>query len=315
MIRALLHCTIILAIAAPALAQGPMMGGGMPDPSRMSGIPRPDGEVPKNTLTVRLIRNAMTNPIVDHPVELVDDKGKLVVTQKTDAAGRATFANLDPSITYNARAKDASGQEVVSQPVQLPPAVGVRLLLLFKSSEVGVPDGTARLDKALPGGTIQIDVKDEGGATAPGEIEVVLIRAEASGGNPTQETKKTQKGSATFAKQETGAQYGYLLQVIGQNGTKQSSPPFRLTDNVGMRAVFALRAVTAMADTSALRLERGTHLLIELGDQSLSVIWVLQVDNPGATGSCSTVWRTQIQAIEGSNASNRKASRGEQAVY
>ncbi len=285
-LRILLRCSILALgalVAATASAQ-PMAGGAggappMMDPSKMSGIPRPDGAVPKGTLTVRLVRNQLANKIVDHPVELVDGEGKLVATQKTDAEGRATFAGLGPG-PYNARAKDASGQELVSQPVQMPPEVGVRMMLVFRAEELGVPDGTARLDKSLPAGTVRVEVQDDKGAPVDG-VEVQLVRATANTGDVEQSDKKTDKGVALFTAQKTGATYGYLLQVLGPSGSKQQSPPFRLPDNLGMRAVFQRRLVAQ--DTSTLKLERGSHLLMEVGDQVLQVIWLLQIDNSGGT--------------------------------
>ena len=54
-----------LLFISTALAQ-PMMI----DPSKMSGIPRPDPQVPEGTITVRLIRGELSNRVVNHPVEL-----------------------------------------------------------------------------------------------------------------------------------------------------------------------------------------------------------------------------------------------------
>lgn len=276
----LLQCGIILAALTPAALLAQPMGPMQLDPSRMSGIPRPDPQVPKQTLTVRLIRNQLANKIVDHPVELVDGSGKLVASQKTDGEGRATFTNLGKG-PFNARAKDESGQEIVSQAIDMPDDVGVRVMLVFRAAEVGAADGTARIDKSLEPGSVKVDVKDESGGPAPDGVEVLLIRAESGGGAVNQDTQPTQAGSVLFTKQKTGATYGYVVQVVGKNGSKQTSPPFRLVDNVGMHAVFKLRNVSN--DLSQLRFERGTHLLVELNDQALAAIWVIQLENGGTT--------------------------------
>src|SRR5207253_51030 len=91
-----LPCLLALALCAarvPAAAQP-----GMPDPSAMSGIPRPDPKVPAGTVTVRLIRGTFANPLVDTDVELwtlpVPEAGDKPAprTAKTEANGRATFA-------------------------------------------------------------------------------------------------------------------------------------------------------------------------------------------------------------------------------
>ncbi|MGZ3407650.1 MAG: hypothetical protein ACXVAN_14470, partial [Polyangia bacterium] len=47
---------LLLLFSSVAMAQ-PMMI----DPSKMSGIPRPDPQVPANTITVRLIRGELSN--------------------------------------------------------------------------------------------------------------------------------------------------------------------------------------------------------------------------------------------------------------
>ncbi|MGZ3441148.1 MAG: hypothetical protein ACXVDD_16610, partial [Polyangia bacterium] len=78
----------LLMLSSVALAQ-PMMI----DPSKMSGIPRPDQQVPPGTITVRLIRGELANRMSGVDVGLADSDGK-VVMQKTDDQGRATFPGL-----------------------------------------------------------------------------------------------------------------------------------------------------------------------------------------------------------------------------
>ena len=75
----------------------------MIDPSKMSGIPRPDPQVPAGTITVRLIRGELSNRMVGIDVALVDAGGK-AVKQKTDDQGRATFAGLTAPGPYQAQA-------------------------------------------------------------------------------------------------------------------------------------------------------------------------------------------------------------------
>ena len=62
----------LLLVSSVALAQ-PMMI----DPSKMSGIPRPDPQVPPGTITVRLIRGELSNRVVGLDVALADDSGKI----------------------------------------------------------------------------------------------------------------------------------------------------------------------------------------------------------------------------------------------
>src|SRR5262245_44464733 len=74
----------------------------MPDPKQMSGIPRPVTDLPEGSISVRLIRGALSNNIVGHPVQLhVGDK---VLTVKTDDAGRAQFDQVAPGARVKAAA-------------------------------------------------------------------------------------------------------------------------------------------------------------------------------------------------------------------
>src|SRR5262245_39195231 len=59
----------------------------MPDPKQMSGIPRPTGDLPTGTVSVRLIRGSLSNNIANHPVEL--HIGSKVTTVNTDDTGHA----------------------------------------------------------------------------------------------------------------------------------------------------------------------------------------------------------------------------------
>src|SRR4051812_561725 len=101
----------------------------MVDPSKMSGIPRPDPKVPPKTVTVRLIRGELSNRIVGMDVGLTDGKSPAII-QKTDAEGRATFSNLKGAGPYQAKATDGV-EELASQPIELPDDMGVRVMLVF----------------------------------------------------------------------------------------------------------------------------------------------------------------------------------------
>ena len=42
----------------------------MPDAKQMSGIPLPVSDLAVGTVTVRVVRGSMVNPVIDQPVEL-----------------------------------------------------------------------------------------------------------------------------------------------------------------------------------------------------------------------------------------------------
>lgn len=119
---------------APALAQPPGMGGGaqMPDPKQMSGTPLPVGDVAPGTVTVRVVRGSMANPLVGEAVELFG--GLSPVTVKTNEAGRAEFTGLKPGMRVKAVAT-VNGERLESQEFEVPAAGGVRVALVATDPE------------------------------------------------------------------------------------------------------------------------------------------------------------------------------------
>src|SRR6476619_2273183 len=99
----------------------------MPDPKQMSGIPRPVDDLPKGSISVRLIRGSLSNNITGHPVEL--HIGGKVQTIKTDAEGRAQFDGIPAGSTVKATA-DVDGEHLESQGFPAPAAGGIRLMLV-----------------------------------------------------------------------------------------------------------------------------------------------------------------------------------------
>ena len=99
----------------------------MPDAKAMSGIPRPTGDVPAGTLSVRLIRGSLSNNIANHPVEL--HVGSKVTTVKTDDTGHAKFPGVEIGSTVKAIAV-VDGERLESREFPLPAQTGVVLMLV-----------------------------------------------------------------------------------------------------------------------------------------------------------------------------------------
>lgn len=138
---------------APALAQPPGMGGGaqMPDPKQMSGTPLPVGDVAPGTVTVRVVRGSMANPLVGEAVELFG--GSSPVTVKTNEAGRAEFTGLKPGMRVKAVAT-VNGERLESQEFEVPAAGGVRVALVATDPETekrAAEDRTLAQMPAQPG--------------------------------------------------------------------------------------------------------------------------------------------------------------------
>jgi hypothetical protein len=261
---------LALALSSTAMAQ-PMMI----DPSKMSGIPRPDPQVPANTITVRLIRGELSNRMVGIDVQLADAKGQ-VVTAKTDDQGRATFANLTAGQAYQARASDGS-QELTSQPIELPDGMGVRVMLVFAAGGgAAAPDGVARPDKSLPAGTVLVRAVGAGGTPEVG-LEVVLGHMRSGEQNVTQSHGKTDaKGEARFDGNDMKPTSGYAVEII-KDGARYGSKPFRLQENMGSALAMDVRPVSR--DLGALKVDANSHLIFDVQDDVVQVIEVLHIVN------------------------------------
>ena len=117
-----------ISMATGLFAQAPPGGGpGMPDPRQMSGIPLPMADDPAGTVTVRLIRGSLSNPITGHAVEL--QGGATPLQGTTNEAGRAQFTNVRPGTRLQAVAV-VENERLVSQEFEIPRSGGIRLMLV-----------------------------------------------------------------------------------------------------------------------------------------------------------------------------------------
>ncbi|MDP6582073.1 MAG: hypothetical protein QF681_15570 [Vicinamibacterales bacterium] len=97
------------------------------DPSQMSGIPRPDPNLPDGVITVRVLRGSFANNVVEHPVEL--RAGDMVSTVDTDAEGRATFSSPRAGSQVQV-ATSLDGERLESDLFQAPDRGGVAVMLV-----------------------------------------------------------------------------------------------------------------------------------------------------------------------------------------
>src|SRR5262245_2667288 len=105
----------LLTTALMLLAQLPIHA--QPDPRQMSGIPRPDPQQAPRSVSVRVIRGAMTNNIPDQPVQLFVNGTPQTVNTGQD--GRAQFDNLTPGTRLKA-ATVVDGESLESQEFPAP---------------------------------------------------------------------------------------------------------------------------------------------------------------------------------------------------
>lgn len=264
----------------PSAAQPMMM-----DPAKMSGIPRPDPAVPAGTITVRLIRGSLSNRLTDVAVDLVDQAakpGEAPRRAKTDAEGRATFSAL-PRATYEARAV-VDGEALATQPIPLPESPGVRVMLVFQKSvaeqqkELGTPDGAARVDEALPPGTLVVKVADEAGKPLA-DLPVAVHHGDRSTEKVEQvgEKKTDAQGVARWDGLKVGDGDGYMVGVT-RGAALIRSKPFRLVGEHG--STLAMTAHAVVRDVSQVVLGNGSHIILEVTDDSVQVMENLVLKNP-----------------------------------
>ena len=144
-----------VVVTVGGLLLWPAAVGAQPDPRQMSGLPLPDGGLPDGTITVRVIRGAVTNNVPGQAVEL--RHGDAVETAVTDQEGRATFSMLAGQEVQASTELD--GERIDSQRFSVPDRGGVRVMLV----------GVDRENPALPA---------ESGAVTFGEeswVQVELV--------------------------------------------------------------------------------------------------------------------------------------------
>src|SRR4051794_10792608 len=125
----------------------------MPDPKQMSGIPRPVTDLPDQSISVRVIRGALSNNIPNQPVEL--HVGPKVLRGKTDEAGRAQFDKVTPGASVKAVA-DVDGEHLESQEFQAPAEGGIRLLLVATDKSKSAGTTPAATDTPAASGQVVI---------------------------------------------------------------------------------------------------------------------------------------------------------------
>lgn len=136
----------ILVCAHPLRAQMPGQTAEMPDARQMSGVPLPWPDSPVGSLTVRVIRGALTNPIVNQTVEIT---GGAASKQSTNESGRAEFTGLAPGTRVTAFTV-VDGQRIESQEIVLPAAGGIRVMLVAADPDAAKREAEDRRLAQMP---------------------------------------------------------------------------------------------------------------------------------------------------------------------
>jgi hypothetical protein len=114
----------------------------MPDLRQMSGQPLPSGDLPAGSVSVRVVRQALSNNVSGVVVELVAGDGAIggavAKSLTTDASGRAVFSELTVGAVLRATTT-VDGERLVSQPFTVPATGGFRILLAAGLSAAAPP--------------------------------------------------------------------------------------------------------------------------------------------------------------------------------
>lgn len=239
-----------LALASPLAHAAPP---GMPDPSQMSGIPRPDPNIAPGTITVRCLIGGFANPAIGVEVELEITTPTGLQTRKATTVdqGRATFSSLEEFYGQAVVAKATiAGQPLQSQSFVLGPQAGIALLLV--ATDTGAGHGQAadphggQGDVPMPGkpfplqgrppGTLIVGALDLGGAEAAGigpipNVDITLT-ATVPDAEPIVEVVRTDaQGRALFENLDQRLPPGAQLVVSAQlepGGAVEQSESFTL---------------------------------------------------------------------------------------
>ena len=123
--------SLVLSCASVLLCQM-LTHAQMPDPRQMSGIPLPVPDLAPGTVTVRVVRGAITNVISGQLVELTG--GPSPLSAKTNDAGRAEFTGLQPGTRVKA-STTVKGERIESQEFAVPATGGTRIALVATDRE------------------------------------------------------------------------------------------------------------------------------------------------------------------------------------
>ena len=124
---------VVLTVAT-ASAQMPPQGAGaaMPNAKEMSGVPLPSGDLPPGSITVRVVRGSLANPLPGQDVEI---SGGASVRTSTNEAGRAEFSGLPIGAKVKASVT-VEGERLESQELTVPATGGIRVMLVATDPEL-----------------------------------------------------------------------------------------------------------------------------------------------------------------------------------
>lgn len=298
----------IVALATVARAQ-PMMGGGggMPNLAEIVGRPLPDRGMPTGTVSVRVSRKLPANAVAGVEVSAIikNAGGDLRRrTEKTDAGGRALFEGMVPGDEFHAEVT-VDGKTLHTDTFPMPSEGGIRTMLIADlgapgevpaagapaggGAPAGAPTaagepppfvlgataGVATADTALPVGTLEVRLVDEGGAPIRNH-PVLLGMIDKSNKIDVRHGTSDGNGLAHFSGLPSGEGTGYAA-VVEWNGTRLGTAPFPMPSVGGARA--EIRALGRTADPSVMTIGPGARIVLQMHEDSLQFLEMFPFEN------------------------------------
>jgi hypothetical protein len=240
------------------------------------GKPLPSPDLPKGTVSVRVVAGAPSSPVTGTEVTLVVNGATRVA--RTDSAGRAHFKDLPPGAKLQAKVADEQKKEIASDEFTLPEDSGVRLMLSTLPWSPGATGGPPMAGGAMPNprqmtgeprpeqndppGTLNVRLSyDDFKDAPPVDVPVVLVGYAADGKVTTQVVKSDKEGRAKFAGLDrTGATSYFAMTLLPRNNAtdRLTSTPVVLDPRAGVRMILSSekRTSTAPAIDDLSKLER-----------------------------------------------------------
>jgi hypothetical protein len=252
-------------------------------------------DLPVGSISVRLTRPSMTDPITDTAVvgTWKSPGGKpQTVAVKTGDDGRAMFTKVPVGATFSAMA-EVDGETITTAEFEVPEQGGTRLLMIVGANAaaamaemtgqsphgmgtpkaLGVRSGKIEPRDGLPPGTVEVTVLAADGKPVPG-VKVSLARS--AGSLQVQQAETDAAGLARFKGLEAGGN-GHWGAVVERDGMRVGTPPFALDEKRGSAG--ELRIPGRTTDLSALRVSNSTRMMVELREDSLAFLQNLVIEN------------------------------------
>jgi hypothetical protein len=290
---------LTLLAAAPALAQ-------MPDLRSMSGRPLPVSDLPPGTVVIRVVRQSPANPVAGVDVTSTSRSANgdaRARTAKTGADGRATFEGVPTGGDFQASVT-VDGERLETARFPVPPMGGVRVMLIAglgsapageappnqggaeerPTFRMGAATGSVAPATDLPVGVLELELRDGAGRPLPGKrVQIAEVRLKQGPGGTEGEREvgvhegtSDAAGKVRFEKLTTGEAAGYAA-VTEHEGLRLGTQPFRMPTDRGMRgSILALRRTS---DTSALRIDPRSKVVVYLREDAIAVMVALIVRN------------------------------------